>query len=93
MAKTTKTKLLTTCKATSSVRLSIGDEQSDMAEISLRFELGSTLDEARRYSSSVQLSIVLPDGAVVADPVAANQVARQEAAAILRKMASQLAKG
>lgn len=89
----TKIQHHTTSKVTSKVKLSIGDEQTDIAEVHLSFTLGSTLDEDRRYSSGMQLSIVLPEGTVVADPVAAKQLARQEAAAILRKMAAQVAKG
>ena len=36
---------LNTSKVTSKVKLSIGDEQTDIAEVHLSFTLGSTLDE------------------------------------------------
>ena len=94
MAKTKpKTATLSTCEVSSSVQLSIGDAQTDMATLNARIQIGSTLTENHRYSTGMQLSIVLPEGCVVADSGAATALARKEAAAILRKMAAQVAKG
>ena len=93
MAKPNAPASLSTCKLSSKVRLSIGDEQTDQAEISMSVQIGSTLDETRRYSTGMQFSILLPEGAVVADPAAAKVLARKEAASMLRKMAASIAKG
>ena len=92
MPKKPTTKMLSTCDVTSSVKLAIGDEMTDVAEVSVRFELSSSLDEGRRYSSGLQFSIVLPEGSVLADADAAKAMARDEAAVILRKMAASVAK-
>ena len=91
MAKRPARRAMTEVGCRSTVRLSIGDDVTDQADIQLRFNLKSTLaEDAPSFSTGMSLVIQLPEGSVVADPAAAKASARAEAAAILRKMAADL---
>ena len=87
-----KTKALLKGEYSSTVNLKIGDEVTDEAEIHCRFKLQSLLEGGRATSSGVILQVQFPDG-TNNDRVTARKMARTEAAAILRAMASQVAKG
>ena len=89
-----KQKTLTKCDATSKVRLGLGDDETDTADVSCQLRLFSTLNtEAPMFSSGVSMRVHLPEGSIVAGPDAAKAMARKEAAAILRKAAGQILKG
>ena len=88
------TKALCNVDVNSTLKLMVGDETTDEAHVSCNVTVGSTLDGADSiFSSGISLQIHLPEGTVVRDPVAAKQMARQEAVAILRKMAASVGKG
>ena len=94
MAKAPAHKALSEAICDSTVRLALGDNDTDEATVSIRVRLTSKiLDDAPRFSTGMTMSIHLPEGTVMADPVAAKALARAEAAAILRKMAGQVSKG
>ena len=92
MPKKITEKMLSTCDVTSSVKLAIGDDMTDAAEVRVSFSIEAKTEGAVRYSSGLQFSITLPEGMVLADAEGAKAMARNEAAAILRKMASSVAK-
>ena len=92
MAKAPAHKALTKATVKSAVTLHLGDEETDGAQVQVQLSLSPASGEGVTNSSSIVLRFPLPEGCVMAGQEMAKAMARTEAAAILRKMAAQVAK-